>query len=314
MFKQIIAYVLLCICPMVAFAEKPNETTSEDMQIVPLAQYENLSLTSQQIKSSSGGLLINSEDMMFIGLYTQHELEKPLEYGFPNRYHTIDMLLDIKDGRDQYLGIFKSESDQPVNGGINTFQTAAVYGYEMISQPHLSVVLGGGIALGNFGVKTPGGKNWPLIPVPLARVNYHTDWLDAKFEFLTSPNLSFTLAPKGHVRLIGDVRMDQMRDSRDIIYEVALAYRPYSAQDEMGDFAGVSLGFKNNNYGAFQLGHQDEKESIEVHYKAVFVEVDVSVLKITAGYAFDGRSLYRETEKQDLGKGKYLSIQAMYPF
>jgi len=314
MFKKIIIFILLVVYPIISFADNLNEPKPDDMQIVPLAQFENMILTSQHIESSSGGLLINSEDMMFIGLYTQHQFHEPLQYDFPNRYHTIDMLLDVKDGRDQYLGIFKSQSDKPVSGGINTFQAAAVYGYEMIDEPHLSVVLGGGIAVGNFGVKTPDGKNWPIIPVPLARVNYHGDWIDAKFEFLTSPNLSFTIAPKGHVRLTGDVRMDQMRDSRDIIYEVALAYRPYSVQDEMGDFVGVSLGIKNNNYGAFQLGHKDEKESIETHYKAVFVELDVSVLKLTAGYAFDGRSLYRETQKQDLGKGMYMSIQAMYPF
>ena len=73
-------------------------------------------------------------------------------------------------------------------------------------------------------------------------MNYHSDWLDAKFEFLTSPNLSLTLAPKNRVRFTGDFRMDQMRDSRDPIFEVALAYRFYSDQDEMGDFAGFSIG------------------------------------------------------------------------
>lgn len=314
MFNRIFCFCLLVLYAQMAFAGTHNEDKPKSVQIVPLAQFENLSLTSQHIQSSSVGLLINSEDVQFAGLYTQHVFEEPLQYDFPRRYHTIDSLLDVKDGRDQYIGIFKSESDQPVSGGINTFQAAAVYGYEMIREPHLSFVLGGGIAVGNFGLKTSDGKNWPLIPVPLVRMNYQSHWLDAKFEFLTSPNLGFTLAPKDRVRLTGDFRMDQMRDSRDFIFELALAYRPYSGQDEKGDFAGLSIGFKNDNYGAFQLGHKDEKESIEVHYKTVFVEIDVSVLKITAGYAFDGRILYRETQQQDMGKGSFLSVQGMYPF
>ncbi|PLX93965.1 MAG: hypothetical protein C0619_03795 [Desulfuromonas sp.] len=224
------------------------------------------------------------------------------------------MLLDGEKGRHQYLGIFKSESDQPVSGGINTYQTAAVYGYEVIDKPDLSLVLGGGIAVGNFGVETSDGENWPLIPVPLVRVNYHTDWLDTRFEFLTSPTLSFTMAPKSRMRLNGDFRMDQSRDSRDLIYEVALEYRPYSEQDKRGDFAGVSIGVKNDNYGAFNLGNEGEDETLEVHYNSIFAAVDVSVLKITAGYAFDGRALYRETQKQDLGEGLFLSVQAMCPF
>ena len=150
--------------------------------------------------------------------------------------------------------------------------------------------------------------------MPLVRVNYHTDWLDTKFEFITSPNLSFTLAPRDRVRLTGDFRMDQFRDARDLIYEVALEYRPYSEQKEQGDFAGVSIGFKNDNYGAFKLGNEGEDESLEVHYNSLFAAIDVSVLKITAGYAFDGRSLYRETQKQDMGEGFFISVQAMYPF
>jgi len=314
MFKQIIFSCLLVMSAMPAFAEIQYEAKPKSVQIVPLAQFEHLSLTTQQIQSPGVGLLIKNEDLMFSGLYTQYVFEKPLQHGFPSRYQSIDMLLDVKKGRHQYLGIFKSASDQPVSGGINTYQAAAVYGYEMINKPHLSFMLGGGLAVGNFGIETSDGKNWPLVPVPLVRVNYHTDWLDTKFEFMTSPNLNFTLAPRGHVRLNGDFRMDQFRDERDLIYEVALEYRPYSEQDKLGDFAGVSLGIKNDNYGAFQLGNEADDESLEVHYKSLYAAVDVSVLKISAGYAFDGRALYREKLKQDMGEGYYVSVQAMYPF
>jgi hypothetical protein len=299
---------------MTAFAENQNEANSKVVQIVPLVQYENLSLTAQSVQSLSAGLLINGTDYQFTGLYTQHVFEEPLQYGFPRLYHTIDTLLDKRQGRNQYIGIFQSESDLPVSGGINTFQAGALYGYEMIHRPKLSLVLGGGIAVGNFGLKTPGGKNVPVIPVPLVRMNYYSDWLYANFEFITAPNLSFILAPRGHMRLTGDLRMGQLRDRRDFIFELALAYRPYSDQDEHGDFFGLSIGITNNNYGAFKLGDKGEEESIEVHYRSLFAAVDVSVLKISAGYAFDGRLLYRETQEEDLGEGYFISVQAMYPF
>lgn len=305
---------LLLIYSMAAFAQNQNETDSNAVQIVPLVQYENLSLTSQSVQSASGGLLINGSDFMLVGLYTKHVLKEPLRYGFPRRYHTMEALLDGRKGRHQYLGIFQSESDQPVSGGINTFQAGVVYGYEMIQKRNLSLVSGGGLAVGNFGIKTSDGKNWPLIPVPLIRLNYHSNWLHGKFEFLTSPNLSFTLAPAGRVRFMGDLRMNQLRDARDIVFECALAYRPYSSRGEQGDFVGLSVGTKNHNYGAFNLGNKGQKESLEVHYYSLFAALDVSLLKISTGYAFGGRSLYRETQKQKMGEGLYVSVQGMYPF
>jgi hypothetical protein len=314
MFKRMMICCLLVMCAMPAIAESDNQGQPNGVQIVPLVQFEYLSLTSQQIESTGAGLLVSSENVMFTGLFTEHEFEEPLDYGFPSRYHSIDLLLDGKKGRHQYLGIFKSASNQPISGGINTYQAAAVYGYEMINKPHLSLVLGGGLAVGNFGVETEDGDNWPVIPVPLVRVNYHTEWLDTKFEFLTSPNLSFTMAPKDRLRLTGDLRMDQFRDARDLIYQVELAYRPGPEKDVFGDISGISIGFKNDNFGAFNLGHKDDKESIEVHYNALFATVDISVLKMTAGYAFDGRALYRETVKQDLKEGCYVAVQAMIPF
>jgi hypothetical protein len=180
--------------------------------------------------------------------------------------------------------------------------------------PNLSVVLGGGIAVGNFGIETDDGKNWPVIPVPLVRVNYHSDLLEARFEFLTAPNLTLSLTPGDGVRLTGDFRMDQLRDARDIIFEISLSYRPYSARKEQGDLAGLSIGFKNDNYGAFHLEDKDEDDEIEVHYYSLFAAIDVSVLKISGGYAFGGRSLYRETIKEDMGEGFLISAQCMFHF
>jgi len=313
MFKRMIFSSLLVLCCSTAFAGSRNGAEPNAVQTAPLAQYEYLGLTSQSVQSSGVGLLVKGANVQFVGLYAQHVFKKPLKHGFPRLYHTIDALLDGSRGRHQYIGIFKSESNQPVSGGINTFQAGAAYGYEVTRKTNLSLVFGGGLAVGNFGIKTADGKNWPVIPVPLARMNYHSDWLDAKFEFLTSPNLSFTLAPKARVRFVGDFRLDQFRDGRDIIFECSLAYRPFSEQSEQGDFAGLSVGIKNDNYGAFNLGHEDEKESLETHYYSLFASADATVLKISAGYAFGGRLLYREKEKQDLGEGFFVSVQGMLP-
>jgi hypothetical protein len=224
------------------------------------------------------------------------------------------MLLDSRSNGYQYIGIFRSESDKPIGGGLHTFQAAAAYGFEKIREPDLSLVLGVGFAIGDFGIKTPSGDIWPIIPVPLIRMNYRSERVAVKFEFLTSPNLSFTLFPKNRLRITGDFRMDQLRDVRDIIFESKVDYRFFSPKSTYGDFAGISVGIKNDNYGEFNLAHHKGKETFEMHYYSLFTTLDLSLLKITAGYAFGGRELYRGIIEQDVGKGAYFSIQGMIPF
>ena len=225
MKEYIFAALIVFTVAAAAFAEDTDNKEKANVNLIPLLQYDYLSLDSQEIRSSSAGLILDSDDLMFIGIYSRHELGDELPYGYPDLYHTIDTLLDGKKDRHRYIGIFKSESDQPVSGGLSTYQAAAVYGYAVSRGPGLSLVLGGGLALGDFGIDRSNGEPWPVIPVPLVRMKYGSRWIDAKFEFLTSPNFSFTIAPKSRIRFTGDFRMVQSRDMRDLIFECALAYR-----------------------------------------------------------------------------------------
>lgn len=105
-----------------------------------------------------------------------------------------------------------------------------------------------------------------------------------------------------------------MRDERDLIYELKLDYRFFPQDSSYGDFAGLAVGFKNDHYGAFSLGGAKGEESLELHDYSVFATLDLSLLKITAGNAFGGREVYRETTTRDVGEGVFLSVQGMIPF
>jgi hypothetical protein len=304
----------LLILPLAPPAFSSEETTPTEVQYVPLAQYERMNLASQSVQSLSTGLVINSDNALFVGMVSTHSFEESIGNGIADRYTALDVLLDVTRGRHQYLGILKSESDQLLNSNVENSQAAAVYGYEWLQGSNVSLVVGGGLALGDFGIETSNGNNWPLIPVPLLRVNTQSDWLNTKFEFLTSPNFSFTLAPQGHVRVKGDFRMDQMRDLRDVIFETTLEYRPFSEDSEIGDFAGLAVGFKNDNYSAFMKNENSGNDSAEVQYQALFAAIDLSLLKVTTGYAINGQTRFSDTENQNLGEGFYLSIQGMFAF
>ncbi len=290
--KKVCALLILLCMVTAAITAQP--------QVLPLLSYDYLSLDDQSIHSPGTGLMVAGENAMAIGLYTLHSMEKAPSDAYPTVYHSLEFVLDGHKGRHTYLAVFKSESDKPVYGGLNTFQSAAVYGYRLLDGTRLSLVLGGGLAVSDFGIEGANGEPWPLIPVPLIRMNYSSRWLESSFEFLTGPNFGFTLAPEKQIRFTGDFRMDQFRDIRDLIFESALHYRFFPADHPMGDLAGVSIGFKNDVY-AFALA--GEEEPLEIQYYSVFGTIDLTLLKISGGYTF--------TEGNDKN-GLHLSLQGMY--
>jgi hypothetical protein len=312
-----ISLIILLTLTMPLVAQNGNE--DKGFNYIPLVKYDNLSLDSQKIHSPGIGLVIMSENIMFVGFYTQHLFDKKLLYNYPDKYHSIDILIDASKDRHQYLGIFKSESDQPVYGGLKTFQIALGYGYELIRNKNLSLVLGGGVAISDFGIEVSDGKPLPVIPVPLIRAKYESQFIKTKFEFLTGPNFDLTIGPQSQFRFVNECRLDQFRDIRDLIFESTLNYRFFPIDHQMGDFAGIAVGIKNDNYGAFDLGehnknYPEDDETFETHYNSVFGVLDLTLLKIIAGYAFNGRELYREEDTEDTGEGYFLSIEGMFQF
>ena len=277
----------------------------ESPSYVPMAGYELLSLESQDLHSISVGGAILARESTFIGLYSYRFFNREPAPSYPERYHTLDMLYDAGPGRHQIVTLLKSESDEPLYGGIETFQAAAVYGYEVLSRPNSSLALGGGLAVADFGL------DFPILPVPFIRLAHQSPLLDAGFDFITGPNLGVTLLPESHLQLRGDARMDQFRDIRDLIFEVALEYRFFADGAPRDSFAGVSLGFKNDAL-AYTVGQTGDE--YEVQYNALFGEIDLGVLTVTGGYAFEGRERYGENEIGQIGEGFFLTIQGLYMF
>ncbi|MCA1754850.1 MAG: hypothetical protein LC641_09185 [Spirochaeta sp.] len=291
-------------------AADPVVPAGSGLQVIPLAQYQLLSLESQTVHSPGAGVIVADESLFLVGLYSHHLFQKKLECDYPDTYHSIELMADGQRDRHRYLGFFKSESDRPVVGGIRTFQAAAVYGYEVVQQPHFSLVLGGGLAVSDFGIETPGGDPWPLIPVPLIRAAWESRLLTANLDFITGPNLGLVLAPQSRLRATLDARVDQLRDERDLLFEAALVYRFFTPEHPMGDLAGVAVGIKSE---AYEFALEAKDESLELHSYALFGTVDLTLLKLSGGYAFDSRVRYRESVTESAGEGWFISVSALYP-
>jgi hypothetical protein len=105
--------------------------------------------------------------------------------------------------------------------------------------------------------------------------------------------------------------MDQFRDSRDLIFETSVEYRFFDSDGPVGDLAGVSLGFKNDSLG-FTAGKTDEE--YELQYCALFAELDLAILTLAGGYAFEGRERRGEDDIRRIGSGYFVSLQGLYQF
>lgn len=285
-------------------------TAEDSIQYLPLAKYDHLSLNAQQINSAGGGLVIVSDEVFFAGIYTNHSLRTSPAPGYPDNYHAIELILDGKIDRHGYLAILQSVSDEPVYGGLHTFQAALAYSYELMATDHLSLALGAGLAMSDFGMELANGDTWPILPVPLVRLSFMSRIVDLKFEFITGPNVNFVLAPDGRIRFLGDFRMDEFQDIRDVIFECALEYRLFPAGHPLGELAGISAGIKSDR---LSFAPALNGENHDVHYYALFGRLDLSLLNISAGYVLDSAQILRKEESLDAGNGFFITIQAVLP-
>jgi hypothetical protein len=298
------ALLLFWLCPVTVPA------ADSGFQAVPLAQYQLISLQSQTVHSPGAGVIVAGESLVLVGLYSRHWFGQDLKFGYPDAYHSIQLMADGRVERHHYLGFLRSDADRPVAGGLHTFQAAAVYGYEVMKLSGFSLVLGGGLAVGEFGIETPDGDPWPVIPVPLIRAGWESRLVNANLDFITGPNLSMTLAPQSRLRATVDARIDQLRDERDFIFETALVYRFFAPDHRLGDWVGVAVGLKNE---AYEFAREIKDESLELQYYALFGTVDVTLLTLSGGYAFDSRVRYRESVSRTAGDGWFVSVNALYP-
>ena len=285
--------------------------SEESIMYIPVAGYDYIALESRSLQSPSLGAIILGENFLLSGIYKHSTFSEKAPTGFPEDFHSIDTMLEVHSGRHQLLSCFKTESDQPVSGGWATLQATAIYNYQIIQSEEFVFRLGAGASLGDFGIDMKDGGNWPLIPVPFLGMEYNSPIINAQFDFVTGPHLSVMLFPQSRVRLSGEGEINNFRDLQDLIFTAAVHYRFFPGEDAANDFAGVSAGFSNNNLG-FTPGGSDEP--YEFQYYSLFTELDLSLLKITGGYAFNGQERLGEDTLSETGDGYFISLQAMYQF
>jgi hypothetical protein len=310
-----LVYVLVFI-PLLGFTEDKEDT---DYSIIPMATYEFISMDGQQYHVPGGGLVFMKGDQdppveedrrsLMIAAFYQSYLLKENQEGYQNLYHHITAMAEGKIKRHQILGLFRSPSDKPVYGGLQTLQAALGYGYELVRNNSLSLTLGAAVGISEFDIG--GSITVPVFPFPLVRFGFTSSWINISFDFLTTPALDIVLAPESRIRMNGSFQMVYYRDIQDLLFDCTLWYRFFTKEYAMGDFAGVGLGVKNSGED-FKPG---EKGKIyEMGYYSVFGIIDLSFLELSGGYIFSSRERYGNNPAQSLGNGYFISLQLAWQF
>ncbi|MDR0302756.1 MAG: hypothetical protein LBI04_10655 [Treponema sp.] len=319
----VFSILLSCVIAANVFGQEEEKTGQAKNPFVFFlpAGYDYFHFESQSVHSfaAGAGFLSGEQNIHFtdverrffgVALYQPFFFKDKPQDGVPKNLHRIEALFDGRINRHQLLVIFKSAADKPVTGGLSTFQAGAGWGYEVVRQPHISLIIGAALGVSDFGITLPSGASLPVLPLPLVRLDIDTQWLVSSFDFLTGPNLSFTIAPKEKLRLTADMRMDKYRNINDLIYEYTLVFRLFDTRHKLGDFAGIGAGFKHDITDFFM---SRDATLFELQQTSVFAAIDLSILKIQTGWIFDSGYLVDGKHRGSPGKGWYVSIQGMIP-
>jgi len=312
--KTVLVFILLAGSSVFAVEANPEEIKEQKeagFNFIPIGIYGYASLGSQGMHSPGFAAALKKDKTMYVGSYQNIRLSEEPLYDVGRNFHAINFLGDIYHGAWNILAIFRSESDDPFGGGLRTMQFGSALGYDLFHGKKSSFILGLGIAVGDFGVELSDGSPLYVIPIPFVRYQTEGNFMKVDFSFLTGPNLALTLAPKSKVRITNDLRFDRLRDAGDLIFESLLWYRFFDSNHEYGDFAGVGVGLKRED-ASYDMA--DREDLFSIQYYGALVVFDISVLKISGGYAFDAVERHGDEFKRGLENGFFGEIQCLYQF
>ncbi|MDR0760237.1 MAG: hypothetical protein LBF74_09040 [Treponema sp.] len=294
----------------------------EALRIIPLLNYEFVSLEDQQYHAPGGGLLVlydppplsEKNNNLLIGIFYKPYILKEIPPGYSEIYHDVDFIIEKKTGRHLIQGIFTAYSDKPVYGGLHTTYSSIGYGYELIRKENLNLTLGLSLGFGDFGINLPNGTMWPVIPQPIVKFAFNSRYINLVYDY---PEFQFVILPDSRVRITGTVGLDTFSfyDIHDLRFNSILWYRFFNKNFSAGDFLGIGLGVQNagqNDGTDFVLGKKDRK--YDMNYYSVFGVVDAGLVKISGGYIPYSREVYDKDYSKPTGRGFFVKVEMLYQF
>ncbi len=306
MKKWILQTLIITLCTAAFADEVPRE---ESPEYYPLAYGDSYNWEDFNTWKGGAGLIFQKGDsLQIVALSSGNSLSEPSSGNNPERYGNLDMLLQRDTTKHKFFSLFKSYSDSPVIGGLETLTFVNGYGYKLVSRGNHTFWAGASLAIGDW------GNEIPLMPLPFLHYDYTSPYVDVALDFTTSPMLDIIFAPRSRVRLNSSFLLTDASElpGRGLKYDISGEYRFFDESHPMGDFAGVGVGILADDYEAVISGEKDRQHSVA--WKALYGTLDLSLLELTGGYLLEGTEYAPDGSEQDLGDGFYASLQLAYAF
>lgn len=278
--------------------------------VVPVSGVEQYALDRRTTMRPYTGIQVrsvtDSDTDMVAASWTGHLLRGDASAG-PDVYQDANLFATARRGRHQLLGVFSGVSDEPVAGGVRTFQAGVAYAYDVRMGSRSRLSLGGGVAGGGLGIELPDGTDVLVAPFPVVRWSYVTESVNIGIDFVASPSLRVA-AKDGRLRLAGSAGFTGLRGPRDLEFDVSVGTRLFEPTDRWGDFAGLHAGFRNASWH-FRRG---DGTRYDANCYAPYARLDLSLVQISVGYGFAGLERYDDVERR-LGDGAFGALQLAFP-
>ena len=315
--KKTMCIFVLILITVLSFAE---ETEGKDVHIVPILNYEFVSLEHQKYHLPGGGLILlkgnqtptweEEPDSLMIGALYKAALISEVPPNYPNLFHSVELIGEWRKKRHFVQALISSYSDKPLYGGMHTSYSQIGYGYQLLRNENIRLTLGAALGLSDFGFDLPNGGTWPLLPSPIVEFAFYSPIVNVMFNW---PELKVIIGSESRIRLTNTVRLDiwKFHDVHDMLFDSILWYRFFDKDFAYGDFAGIGVGIKN---GGIDFTLSEKWKYYDNHYYSVFAILDASLLTVSGGYIFYSREFYEENISKPTGRGWFISAQILWQF
>jgi hypothetical protein len=315
--KKSLSVPLMFLLTAVCFAD---ETEAGDLSIIPLLNYEFVSLERQQYHAPGSGLILlygeqqpslsEKWNNLMIGFFYTSYIFKENQPDYAALYHDFAFVIEKKFNRHVIRGVFSTGSDKPVYGGLQTTYSSFGYGYEFIRKENMYLISGLTLGVTDFGFDLPNGGTWPLLPASFIRFGYNSSIINIEFDW---PELKIAIPSETRIRMTGTLSFNthEIQNLHDLRFDSILWYRFFPNGYKPGDFAGIGAGIKKEGMD-FRLGEKGREYDIN-HY-SVFGILDASFIKISGGYIFYGKEFYDSGYSGETGTGFFAKAELLYRF
>jgi len=312
--KKLICLFILLFTGLLSFAEE------NDIRIVPILNYDFVSVENQNYHLPGGGLILmkgnhsplwnENPDNLMVGAVYKTTIINNVPFDYSNVFHSVELIGELRKNRHFIQGLISSYSDMPFYGGLHTTYSQIGYGYQFIRREYIKLTVGAAFGISDFGFDLPNGGTWPLLPSPIIEFEFFSSLFNLSFIW---PELKTTIGPESRIRMTSTVKLEiwKFNDIHDMLFDCILWYRFFDKNFVYGDFAGAGIGIKNSGLD-FTLN--EKGNYYNTHYYSLFGILDAGLLKVSGGYIFYSREFYGNSNVKLTGKGWFIGAQILYQF